>query len=91
MILDYVFGITMGLILIYTTHPESREVVGPVSFVKFICEENRRNRRYSNLLVVPMAAFCWVFINYVAIPILIIRELLLNPSKFMDEVLRKDK
>lgn len=84
-LLSYIAGISLGLLFIYLLNPESRGVVGPLSFIKFVLGEN--NQRYNKILVVVMAAVCWVGINYVGIPLLIIKEFLLNPRKAWSRVL----
>lgn len=84
-LLSYIAGISLGLLFIYLLNPESRDVVGPLSFIKFVIGEN--NQRYNTVFVVVMAAVCWVGINYVGVPILVIREFILNPRKAWSNVM----
>lgn len=84
-LLSYIAGISLGLLFIYLLNPESRDVVGPLSFIKFVLGENKH--QYNTILVIVMASVCWVGINYVGIPILVIREFILNPRKAWSKVM----
>lgn len=85
-LLSYIAGISLGLLFIYILNPESRDVVGPLSFIKFVLGENKQ--RYNTVFVVIMALVCWAGINYVCIPFLVIREFILNPRKAWSKVMK---